>query len=140
MGNKKYFCHETAIVDDEAEIGEGTRIWQWCHIMKKSKVGAQCNIGENAFIEIDIEMSGDLTPQNKELVSTSDLVREIAKVSGKKILFTKLFNWILPIGNKITKQVRRAFADDWYERELSGYFDWKYCVVDFEKSIRRTEQ
>lgn len=98
------------------------------------------NLCEFVRLVIDNETSGYLTPQNKELVSTADLVREIAKVSDHKVWFTKLFNWCIPIGNKITRQIRRAFADDCYIQELSNYFDWKYCVVGFEESIKKTEK
>ena len=97
------------------------------------------NLCEFVRLVIDEQMGGYLTPQNKELVSTADLVREIAKYSNKKVLFTRMFNWMISIGNKLTKQVRRAFADDCYELRLSEYFEWKYCVVKFRESIRRTE-
>ena len=106
---------------------------------KKSMIYVD-NLCEFIRLVIDTEMGGDLTPQNKELVSTSDLVRQIVKVNGKRIWFTKLFNWFIPIGNKFTRQVRRAFADDCYEINLSDYFDWKYCVVAFEESVKRTEE
>lgn len=98
------------------------------------------NLCEFVRLVIDNETSGYLTPQNKELVSTADLVREIAKVSGHKIWFTKIFNWCIPIGNKFTRQIRRAFGNDCYVKELSDYFNWNYCVVDFEESIKKTEK
>lgn len=98
------------------------------------------NLCEFIRLVIDAQMGGYLTPQNRELVSTADLVREIAKYSNRKMYFTKIFNWMIPIGNKLTRQVRRAFADDCYELELSNYFEWKYCVVNFKKSIYRTEK
>ena len=46
----KYFKHETAIVDDGADIGEGTKIWHYSHICKGAKIGNNCNIGQNVFI------------------------------------------------------------------------------------------
>ena len=45
-----YFVHPTAIVDEGAEIGEGTKIWHYSHICKGSKIGKNCNIGQNVFI------------------------------------------------------------------------------------------
>ena len=98
------------------------------------------NLCEFVRLVIDNRTGGYLTPQNKELVSTADLVREIAEVSRKKILFTKIFNCVLPTGNALVHQIRRAFANDCYISELSDYFDWKYCVVDFKNSIRLTER
>jgi len=46
----KYFVHETAIIDEGAEIGEGTKIWHYSHICKGAKIGKNCNIGQNVFI------------------------------------------------------------------------------------------
>ncbi len=45
-----YFAHETAIIDDGAIIGEGTKIWHYSHICKDAKIGKNCNIGQNVFI------------------------------------------------------------------------------------------
>lgn len=83
---------------------------------------------------------GVFTPQNKELVSTSDLVREISKVNGNVIYFTKMFNYFIYFGNKITRKIRRAFADDCYDLSLSDYFDFEYCIISFKKSIELTEK
>lgn len=97
------------------------------------------NLCEFVRLIFNEEVGGIFTPQNKELVSTSKLVKEIAKANGNAIYFTKMFNWCISIGNKITRKIRRAFADDCYAIELSNYFNFEYCVVDFEESIRRTE-
>ena len=59
-----YFVHPTAIVDDGADVGEGTRIWHWCHIMKGAKVGKHCNIGENAFIENGVILGDNVKVKN----------------------------------------------------------------------------
>ena len=88
---------------------------------------------------IDEELAGILTPQNRELVSTADLVREIAKVHKRNIWFTGLFNWAIGPASRTTRVFRRAFADDCYIPELSSYWDNQYCIVSFEESIRRTE-
>lgn len=105
---------------------------------KKSMIHIE-NLCEFVRLVIDGKVGGYLTPQNKEIVSTSDLVREIASANGKRIRFTKIFNRYISIGNKLTRQVRRAFADDCYDISLSDYFDFKYCVVSFKDSIRKTE-
>lgn len=97
------------------------------------------NLCEFTRLLIDQPQSGYFTPQNKELVSTADLVKEIAKIAERKILFTKLFNWAIFIGNKLTRKIRRAFGDDCYDLRLSGYFDFSYCVIDFKTSIKLTE-
>ena len=45
-----YFAHETAVIDDGAEIGDGSKIWHYSHICKGAKIGKNCNIGQNVFI------------------------------------------------------------------------------------------
>ena len=98
------------------------------------------NLCEFVRLVIDAKLGGILTPQNKEIVSTSDLVREIAKCHNKKIWFTGLFNWMIKPVCRIVKNARKAFTDDCYVPELSAYWDNKYCVVNFEESIKLTEQ
>lgn len=104
---------------------------------KKSMIYVD-NLCEFIRLIIDDGAGGVFTPQNKELVSTADLVREIAKNGGKRIWFTKLFNWAIPIGNKMTRTISRAFGNDCYELSLSDYYDFKYCVVDFETSVKES--
>lgn len=98
------------------------------------------NLCEFIRLVIDTRLGGILTPQNKELVSTYELVREIAKVNKKKIWFTGLFNWAIKPACKIVKSVRKAFTDDCYEQLISNYWDFKYCVVSFQDSIKNTEK
>lgn len=50
-GEAKYFCHETACVDEGAEIGEGTKIWHFSHILPGARVGRHCSIGQNVNID-----------------------------------------------------------------------------------------
>ncbi len=98
------------------------------------------NLCEFVRLVIEHRAAGVLAPQNRFLASTCDMVRAIAAAHGKKVWFTGLFNWCIPLGIKLSRTVQRAFADDCYEMELSDVFDFSYCVVDFEESIRRTEQ
>ena len=98
------------------------------------------NLCEFVRLVIDNRLGGILTPQNRELVSTSDLVAQIAKVSGKKIWFTGLFNWMIKPLSKFLKVMRRAFDDDCYVPEISDYWDNRYCMVSFEESIKLIEK
>jgi UDP-2-acetamido-3-amino-2,3-dideoxy-glucuronate N-acetyltransferase len=49
-----YTAHPTAIIDDGAQIGPGTRIWHWVHICGGARIGAGCSFGQNAFIGNDV--------------------------------------------------------------------------------------
>ncbi len=44
------FVHETAVVDDPDVLGSGTRVWHFCHVMAKARVGADCVLGQNVFV------------------------------------------------------------------------------------------
>lgn len=97
------------------------------------------NLCEFIRMIVDDGIGGVFTPQNRELVSTVDLVREIALNEEHKIWFTSLFNPAVSLGKKWIKKVRKAFANDCYALEISDYYDFKYCVTDFKRSIRITE-
>ncbi len=45
-----YWAHETAVVDQPARIGDGTRIWHFCHVMAGARIGARCVLGQNVFV------------------------------------------------------------------------------------------
>lgn len=97
------------------------------------------NLCEFVRLLIDSGKGGIFMPQNKELVSTTELVKEIAKYSNHKIWFTRLFNCVIPLGCKVARMLRRAFADDFYDLSLSDDWDFRYDVVSFQESIKRTE-
>lgn len=81
-------------------------------------------------------------PQNAEYSRTSVLVKLIAKASGKKILVSKAFNWVVAIAikcpGKISGLANKAFGNLSYDQAMSNY-DFKYQIVTLKESIRRTE-
>lgn len=97
------------------------------------------NLCEFIRMVIDNDLDGYLTPQNKELVSTADLVRVISSQAGKRIWFTSIFNFMIPV-IKRTRVGKKAFADDFLPLERSSYFDFKYCIVEFSESVIRSEE
>ena len=50
MNTNNYFVHESSYVDDGAEIGEGTKIWHFCHIQSGAKIGEGCSLGQNVNV------------------------------------------------------------------------------------------
>lgn len=89
--NEKYYAHPTAVIDESAEVGEGTRIWHWCHLMKNSKVGKNCNIGENAFIETGVILGNNVKVKNN-VALYSGLVCEDNVFIGPNAVFTNVAN------------------------------------------------
>lgn len=87
----KYYVHPTAVVDEGAEVGEGTRIWLWCHLRKGCKVGNNCNIGENAFIEEGVILGNNVKVKNNVALYTG-LICEDNVFIGPNAVFTNVAN------------------------------------------------
>lgn len=64
FSDKKYFSHNTAIIDDGVKIGNGTKIWHFSHILKNCDIGENCNIGQNVFIAGDTNLGDFCKVQN----------------------------------------------------------------------------
>lgn len=65
-----FFAHETAIIDDSCQIGEGTKIWHYSHIMNQCILGKQCNIGQNVVISPFVVLGNNVKVQNNVSVYT----------------------------------------------------------------------
>ncbi len=61
--SESFFRHPLALVESD-EIGAGTRIWAWAHVMKGARLGADCNIGEHCFIERGAVLGDRVTVKN----------------------------------------------------------------------------
>ena len=59
-----FFVHETSIVDHNVEIGEGTRIWYFCHIQEGAKIGKSCSLGQNVNISNNVIVGNGVKIQN----------------------------------------------------------------------------
>jgi len=64
MMNNSYYVHPTAVVDQGCEIGTGTKIWHFSHIMPGCKLGENCNIGQNVVISPDVVLGKNVKVQN----------------------------------------------------------------------------
>jgi len=97
------------------------------------------NLCEFIKVMIDHEETGLYFPQNKEYVKTSELVRTIAEVHGKKIWMTKLFNPVLRLMFGIGI-VNKVFGNLVYEKSMSDYDKANYRIRTFRESIELTEK
>lgn len=83
--------HETAIVDDGATIGEGTRVWHWVHICAGAKIGERCSLGQNVFVGNKVSIGNNVKIQNN--VSVYDNVTlEDDVFCGPSMVFTNVYN------------------------------------------------
>lgn len=89
--SNEYFAHPSAVVDEGAEVGDGTRVWHWCHIMKGAVVGKHCNIGENAFIEGGVKLGDGVKVKNNVALYTG-IECEDDVFLGPNCVFTNVAN------------------------------------------------
>ena len=91
---------------------------------------------------IERDEEGIFYPQNKDYVNTGDMVKHIAKVKGKNIRLTGLFNPMLKLmgrmGGKLGGLVNKAFGNMVYEKAMSQY-DFEYQIYDLKESVKLTE-
>lgn len=59
-----YFIHETSYVDDDVQIGEGTKIWHFCHVQKGARIGEKCSMGQNVNISNNVIVGNGCKIQN----------------------------------------------------------------------------
>jgi UDP-2-acetamido-3-amino-2,3-dideoxy-glucuronate N-acetyltransferase len=80
------FVHERALCDSD-EVGEGTRIWAFAHVMKGARVGKHCNIGEGVFVESGVVVGDRVTLKNQVMVFTGVTIEDDVFV-GPGVIFT----------------------------------------------------
>jgi UDP-2-acetamido-3-amino-2,3-dideoxy-glucuronate N-acetyltransferase len=85
------FVHESAIVDPGCEIGKGTKIWHFSHVISGSKIGQGCNIGQNAMIGPDVNVGDGCKVQNNVSIYKG-VTLEKDVFCGPSMVFTNVYN------------------------------------------------
>jgi UDP-2-acetamido-3-amino-2,3-dideoxy-glucuronate N-acetyltransferase len=86
-----YSAHPTAVVDESVEIGAGTRIWHFSHIMSGSKIGCHCNLGQNVVVSPGVVIGNNVKIQNNVSVYTG-VTLEDDVFCGPSMVFTNVIN------------------------------------------------
>ena len=86
-----FFAHETAVIDEGCEIGEGTKIWHFSHIMPGCKIGKNCNIGQNVVISPEVVLGDNVKVQNNVSIYTG-VTCEDDVFLGPSMVFTNVIN------------------------------------------------
>jgi UDP-2-acetamido-3-amino-2,3-dideoxy-glucuronate N-acetyltransferase len=87
----KYFAHETAVIDEGCQIGEGTKIWHFSHIMPNCTIGLSCNIGQNVVISPEVILGNNVKVQNNVSIYTG-VICEDDVFLGPSMVFTNVMN------------------------------------------------
>lgn len=83
----KYFVHESSYVDTDVEIGEGTKIWHFCHIQSGAKIGKNCSLGQNVNVSNNV-IIGDSCKIQNNVSLYEGVVLEDGVFCGPSCVFT----------------------------------------------------
>jgi UDP-2-acetamido-3-amino-2,3-dideoxy-glucuronate N-acetyltransferase len=86
-----FFVHETSFVDQGAQIGAGTKIWHFCHVMGGAKIGERCNIGQNVFVADDVTIGNNVKIQNNVSLYTGVILEDDVFL-GPSVVLTNVIN------------------------------------------------
>ena len=89
--DKPYFVHPTSIADEGCEIGKGTRIWHFSHVMSGAVIGEDCNIGEHVFVESGVRLGNHVKVKNN-ISLYAGLVCEDGVFLGPASVYTNVVN------------------------------------------------
>ncbi|MEI6488573.1 MAG: acyltransferase [Bacteroidota bacterium] len=88
---KKYYSHETAIIDSDCKIGKGTKIWHFSHIMSNCVLGENCNIGQNVVVSPEVILGRNVKVQNNVSIYTGVTCDDDVFL-GPSMVFTNVIN------------------------------------------------
>ena len=124
------FIHPTAIVEEGAKIGEGTKIWHHCHVRKDSKIGKNCVLGKSVFVDTGVVIGNNCKLQNRVTVyngvSIADDVFIGPHVTFTNDLYPRSFNLDWKI---IPTKVKKGVSISANSTILCGVTLGKYCLI-----------
>ena len=104
---KDYFIHPTAIIEDDVQIGTGTKVWHYSHIRQNTKIGQNCIVGSGVFIDVESKIGDNVKIQNRAIIYHEAII-ENGVFIGPNVCFTndKIPRAVNPDGSL-------KLADDW---------------------------
>jgi acetyltransferase-like isoleucine patch superfamily enzyme len=141
------FVHPTAIVET-SQIGEGTRIWAYTHVMRDASVGAHCNIGEHCFIESGAVVGNQVTIKNGNMIWEGVHLADGVFV-GPQVVFT---NDLYPRSPRLLQALKRYASHEWLKPTvieqgaslgagaviLAGITIGEFCMVGAAATVTRS--
>src|SRR6478736_241326 len=91
MAEKDYYAHPSAVIDEGCDIGRGTRIWHFSHVMPNCKIGEGCNIGQNVVVSPDVTLGKNVKVQNNVSIYTGVTCDDDVFL-GPSMVFTNVTN------------------------------------------------
>lgn len=91
MATSDTYIHPTALVDEPCEIGKGTKIWHWVHVMAGAVIGENCVLGQNVFVGSRAILGNNVRVQNNVSIYDS-VILEDDVFCGPSMVFTNVIN------------------------------------------------
>ena len=126
-----YFAHETAVIDDGAKIGKGTKIWHFTHVMPESEIGENCNLGQNVVISPKVTLGRNVKVQNNVSIYTG-VICEDDVFLGPSMVFTNIVNprsAIVRRDEYVETIVRKGASIGANATIICGNELGKYCLI-----------
>jgi UDP-2-acetamido-3-amino-2,3-dideoxy-glucuronate N-acetyltransferase len=86
-----FFVHETAVIDKGATIGNGTKVWHFCHVFAKAKIGENCILGQNVMVANNVILGNNVKVQNNVSIYEG-VICENDVFLGPSMVFTNVIN------------------------------------------------
>ena len=136
-----FWAHDTAVIDEGAEIGAGTKIWHFSHIMPRSRIGSGCNFGQNVFVASGVRIGNNVKIQNN--VSVYEGVElEDDVFCGPSCVFTNVNNprsQIVRRGEYLRTLVRRGASIGANATIVCGSTIGRYAFIAAGAVVSRSE-
>lgn len=134
------FIHESSYVDTPCQIGAGTKIWHFSHVMKDSVIGEKCNIGQNVVISPGVQLGRNVKIQNNVSVYTG-VVCEDDVFLGPSMVFTNVINPRSAVSRKEeykTTLVRQGASIGANATIVCGITLGEYCFIGAGAVVTRS--
>ena len=125
------FIHPSAVVDDGASVGEGTRIWHFCHIMPGGRIGRDCVLGQNVFVA-NRGVLGDRVKVQNNVSIYDDVICEDDVFLGPSCVLTNVINPRAFVERKdeyLTTRIKRGATVGANATVVCGVVLGEYCFV-----------
>ena len=127
----RFFLHESSYVDDGVEIGEGTKIWHFSHVLTNTRIGENCSLGQNVVVGPNVVVGNGVKIQNNVSVYEG-VTLEDGVFCGPSCVFTNVHNPRSEVVRKDeyrTTVVKRGATIGANATIVCGYDLGEYCFV-----------
>ena len=125
------FIHSTAVVDEGCRIGEGTKIWHFCHLMSGALIGERCSLGQNVFVGDNVKLGNNVKVQNNVSIYEG-VICEDDTFLGPSMVFTNISNprsAIIRKGQYETTIVKKGASIGANATIICGVTLGEYCFI-----------